>query len=47
MSSFKATVACKSVTQDHLIEELMKVSSAVQKPVRVLPRSVETDGDTD
>lgn len=46
MHGFKAAVACKSVTQDSLVEQLMK-TSAVPKPVRVLPRSVETDGETD
>lgn len=46
MYGFKAAVACKSVTQESLVEQLMK-TPAVPKPVRVLPRSVETDGETD
>lgn len=46
MHGFKAAVACKSETQEILVEQLMK-TSAVPKPVRVLPRSVETDGEAD
>lgn len=46
MHGFKVAVACKSVTEESLVEQLMK-TSAVPKPVRVLPRSVETDVETD
>lgn len=46
MHGFKAAIGCKSETQDSLVEQLMK-TPAVSKPVRVLPRSVETDGETD